>query len=117
MSGDAYFQTRFAADTRREVLWKTLCEAYFSRLVTPTQCVLELGAGYGAFINNVKARRRIAVDAWPGFLECLDPGVEGHVTDVTQLAFLQPGSVDFAFASNLFEHVSQDQFASVLAQL
>ena len=117
MSQDAYFQTRFAADARRDVLWKTLCEAYFSKLFAPNHCVLELGAGYGAFINNVAARRRIAVDAWPGFLECLEPGVEGHVNDVTDLAFLQPGSVDFAFASNLFEHVSQDQFASVLAQL
>ena len=47
----------------------------------------------------------------------LDAGIEGHVGDLTDLAFLQPASVDFAFASNLFEHVSQEQFAEVLARL
>jgi len=117
MSQDAYFRTRFTADARRDVLWTTLCRFYFSKLVAPTDCVLELGAGYGGFINNVAARRRIAVDAWPGFVERLDAGIEGHVGDLTDLAFLQPASVDFAFASNLFEHVSQEQFAEVLARL
>jgi Methyltransferase domain len=117
MSQDAYFRTRFAADPRRDVLWTTLWRFYFSKLVAPTDCVLELGAGYGAFINNVAARRRIAVDAWPGFVERLDAGIEGHVGDLTDLAFLQPASVDFAFASNLFEHVSHEQFAEVLARL
>ena len=117
MSQDAYFRTRFTADARRDVLWTTLCRFYFSKLVAPTDCVLELGTGYGAFINNVAARRRIAVDAWPGFVERLDAGIEGHVGDLTDLAFLQPASVDFAFASNLFEHVSQEQFADVLARL
>ena len=117
MSQDAYFRTRCAADARRDVLWKTLCRFYFSKLIASTDCVLELGAGYGAFINNVTARRRIAVDAWPGFVERLDASIESHVGDVTDLTFLQPASVDFAFASNLFEHVSQEQFAEVLARL
>lgn len=117
MADDAYFQTRFASNERREVLWRTLCRYYFSHLISPEDCVLELGAGYGFFINGVKARRRFALDAWPGFLEHLDSGVEGRVGDVTDLAFLPPSSVNFVFASNLFEHVSQDQLASVLGQL
>jgi hypothetical protein len=43
--------------------------------------------------------------------------VEGHIGNVTDLAFLEPGSVNFAFASNLFEHISQEAFASVLSRL
>lgn len=117
MTENAYFQTRFASDTRREVLWRTLHRCYFSRLISTENCVLELGAGYGFFINGVNARRRFAVDSWPGFMEHLHPDVEGHVGDVTDLAFLPPSSVNFVFASNLFEHVTQDQFASVLSQL
>jgi SAM-dependent methyltransferase len=117
MSTDGYFQTRFTHDPRREILWQTLWRHYFSRLVTQTDCVLELGAGYGHFINQVEARRRIALDSWPEFVEHLQAGVEHQVGDVTDLSFLEPQSVQFAFASNLFEHISQEDFASVLRQL
>ncbi|HYK60695.1 MAG TPA: hypothetical protein VEV85_14780, partial [Bryobacteraceae bacterium] len=33
------------------------------------------------------------------------------------LSFLAPSSVNFAFASNLFEHITQNEFASILRQL
>jgi hypothetical protein len=39
------------------------------------------------------------------------------VGDVTDLSFLESSSIDFTFASNLFEHLSQNDFASVLWQL
>ena len=117
MSTTAYFETRFAPDVRRDVLWQTLCRHYFSRLIAPTDCVVELGAGYGTFINNITARRRIALDAWPGVAAHLAPGVEAQVGDVADLSFLAPGSVNFVFASNLFEHVSQETFTRVLQQL
>src|SRR6516225_7399340 len=110
----SYFQTRFAPDQRREILWRTLYRHHFSRLISPEDCVLELGAGYGHFINQVVARRRIALDQWEEFVRYLQPGVEGHIGNVTDLAFLEPGSVNFVFASNLFEHISQEAFASVL---
>jgi ubiquinone/menaquinone biosynthesis C-methylase UbiE len=114
---DAYFQTRFTHDTRRDVLWRTLWQHHFSKFISEGDCVLELGAGYGHFINHVTAKRRIAVDSWDGFLQHLQSGVEGRVGNVTDLSFLEPSSVDFVFASNLFEHISQDDFASVLCQL
>ena len=79
--------------------------------------MLELGAGYGHFINNVRARRRIAQDQWPGFAKFLEPDVESHVGSLTELSFLDDNSIDFVFASNLIEHVTQEDFASVLKQL
>lgn len=117
MTREMYFQTRFVHDAQREVLWRTLYRYYFSRLIAPTDCVLELGAGYGCFINEVVAKRRIAIDSWDDFAKHLVSGVEGRVGEVTDLSFLQPSSVNFVFASNLFEHVSQDAFGSVLQQL
>jgi len=114
---ETYFHTRFAHDPRRDVLWRTLYQHHFARLISPGDCVLELGAGYGSFINAVVARRRIAIDSWEGFVAHLQPQIEHRVCDVTDLAFLEPASVNFVFASNLFEHVSQADFASVLSQL
>jgi len=114
---DRYFETRFTDDPRREILWRTLVSHYFQRQIPADGCVVELGAGYGNFINNVRAARRIAQDQWPDFANHLAPGVESHAGPVTDLSFLDDNSVDFAFASNLFEHITQHDFASVLAQL
>jgi SAM-dependent methyltransferase len=90
---------------------------YFQRQIPTESCVLELGAGYGNFINNVRARRRIAQDRWSDFTTHLDDGVESHVGPLDELSFLDDHSIDFVFASNLFEHVSQEEFAAVLKQL
>ena len=70
--------------------------------------MLDLGCGYGEFINNVMARRRIGLDMWDGIRGHLAPGVEPVVGSVTDSAAIADDSVDFAFASNLFEHIPQD---------
>lgn len=113
----AYHETRFAFDERREVLWRALCEYHFNKLIRPDFHVLELGAGYGHFINNVRCSRKSAIDHWPGLLKHVKSPVTAAVGSVTDLSFVADHSVDFAFASNLFEHLSQADFATTLAQL
>jgi SAM-dependent methyltransferase len=112
-----YHGSRLVEDKRRDVLWQSLWRYCFREMVRPTDCVLDLGAGYGNFINAVVARRRIAVDAWDGFPAHLEAGVEHKVGSVTDLGFLEDGSVDFAFASNLFEHLTKEDFSTVLETL
>jgi SAM-dependent methyltransferase len=112
-----YHETRFAFDSRREVLWKTLCDCYFNQLIQPSFHVLELGAGYGHFINNVKCRQKTAVDRWPLMGKYLNSSVEGHISSAAELDFVETESVDFVFASNLFEHLTQTDFALCLAEV
>lgn len=112
-----YHGSRLVQDPRRDVLWQSLWRYRFSAMVAPADCVLDLGTGYCNFINQVKSRRRIAVDAWDGFPVHLAPGIEYKVGSVTDLDFLEDGAVDFAFASNLFEHLTKDEFSEVLAAL
>ena len=112
-----YYKSRFTPDPRRDALWQTLWRAFFCHRVPPNACVLDLGSGYGQFINNVVARRRIAIDSWPDFAAHLAPGVEAITGNVTDLSMIEDGAVDFAFASNLFEHLTQTQLASTLFAL
>jgi hypothetical protein len=112
-----YHGSRLVADPRRDVLWQSLWRYCFSDMVRSDDCVLDLGAGHCSFINSVVSRRRIAVDAWADFPTYLNPGIEYHVSEVTDLDFLENGTVDFAFASNLFEHLTKQDFATVLAAL
>ena len=114
---DAYFETRLTYDKRRAVLWKALWRRYFSRKIRPEDSVLELGCGYGDFINNVKCAHRTAVDLWPQFPGYLEAGVRPVISSVTDLSQIENNSVDYAFASNLFEHLTVAECETVLAQL
>ena len=112
-----YHDSRLSHDLRRDTVWQALWLYYFRKIVPADGCVLDLGCGYGEFINNVAARRRIGLDMWEGIRAHLAPGVEPIVGSVTDLSVLDDDSIDFAFASNLFEHITQEELAAVLAGL
>ncbi|MEC3910807.1 class I SAM-dependent methyltransferase [Sphingobium sp. CR2-8] len=116
MSGD-YHGSRLNEDSRRGAVWRALWKYYFSRHVRPDDCVLDMGAGYGDFINTVVARRRIALDIWPAMPGHVAPGVETIVGPVEDLSAIEDGCVDYAFASNLFEHLTREALVAVLAAL
>ena len=117
MTAVDYHGSRLVVDERRDLLWQSLWRYRFRAMVGPNDCVLDLGAGYCSFINCVVARRRIAIDVWEGFPAYLVPGIEHKVGSVTNLDFIENGTVDFAFASNLFEHLTKDEFATALLAL
>jgi SAM-dependent methyltransferase len=112
-----YHDSRLTEDPKRNVVWGALWRYYFGARIGQDDTVLDLGCGYGEFINNVRAKRRIALDMWPDFPKHMAPGVETIVAPVTDLSSLEDGSIDYAFASNLFEHISQDDLAAVLEGL
>jgi SAM-dependent methyltransferase len=114
---EGYHKSRFTPDGRRDILWSTLWSSYFRHRVPANACVLDLGCGYGQFINNVTARRRIGVDMWSGIRQHLQPDIEAIVGDASDLSAIEDGTVDFAFASNLFEHLTQEQLRRTLVSL
>jgi SAM-dependent methyltransferase len=103
-SANAYHATRFRPDPRRARLWAHLTR-YLSRYVPADAAVLELGAGYCHFINDVPARRRVAVDLGDLVAAAAAPGVEAVTADArAYLASAPAVSFDFVFASNFLEH-------------
>ena len=113
----AYHDVRFTSDVRRKVLGRALWRYYFNRQIAPDDCVLDIGCGYGTFINEVVARRRIALDSWSEFTKYLDPGVEAVFGSAVEVGSLVKGQVDFALASNLFEHLTQSELIRLLEGL
>jgi SAM-dependent methyltransferase len=101
---DDYFATRFRPDPRRARLWKHLT-GYLARYVPAGAAVLELGAGYCYFINQIHGSRRVAVDLGRQVTASAAAGVEAVNADVrAYLATVPDASVDFVFASNFLEH-------------
>lgn len=117
MSVAGYHDSRLVQDEKRDIVWKALWRYFFSKRVAPDDCVLDLGCGYGEFINNVTARRRIGLDLWDAMPSHVDAGVEAIVGPASDLSAIDAGSVDYAFSSNLFEHLTKDELAETLRQL
>jgi hypothetical protein len=92
-----YHDTRLPYDARREVLWKALCEYYFQPLISPDACVLEMGAGYGHFINNIRCAKRIALDQWAGLGESVEQQLVRPVRLIAEIDF-RPQQHHLAFA-------------------
>lgn len=114
---DAYHDTRLAEDPKRGAVWRALWRYFFRHRIGAGDTVLDLGAGYCDFVNAVQARRRIALDMWEGITRHAAPGVETIVGTASDLAALPAKSVDYAFASNLVEHLSQAEFGAMLEAL
>lgn len=101
----------------KRVLWAVLVSHFFQRYVPEDGVVVDLGAGRCEFINQVQARRRIAVDLNPDTPTFVEPGVEVLITRSDDLSQLEGGSVDVVFTSNFFEHLpTKPDLLSTLAE-
>src|SRR6185436_2776818 len=67
--------------------------------------VLDLGCGFGEFLNPLRCAKRVGVDLNPDAAKHLEPGVEFHGGDVRSLPMLAAGTFDIFFTSNLMEHL------------
>ncbi len=101
----------------RAIVWKVVAE-HLASWVPPNAHVLEVGAGYCEWINNVAAARRVAVDIWPDVVRFAAPGVEAVVLDASRdLPTLDASSFDAALASNVLEHFEPAIAAAVVDDL
>jgi len=100
------YRNRFGHDLEaRSEIWSVLVRDFFQAWVRRSDTVVDLGCGYGEFLNNVKAARRIGVDLNPDSAGMLNPDIEFREARADQLGFLDDDSVDVVFSSNMLEHL------------
>lgn len=103
---------------RKQELWRILCAAFFQRYVKHDDTVLDLGAGYCEFINQIRCGTKYAVDLNPDTRRCALPDVNVISTMSSRLDMFADGSIDVVFASNFFEHLpDKREFLATLAEL
>jgi len=102
----AGYRLRFgvAAEYRTRV-WRVLIDDWFARLVKQSDVVLDLGSGWGEFINQVAARERYALDLNPDAETRLASGVKLLRADAAEPWPLADASLDCVFTSNFLEHL------------
>jgi len=103
---------------RKNRLWRVLCKDFFQRFVPEDSIVLDIGAGYCEFINNIRARRKYAVDLNQDARAYANRDVEVFTSPANDLHFLPADSVDIAFVSNFLEHLqSKEEVLRVLVEV
>lgn len=98
---------RFPKNERgeRNRIWKTLCQAFFQKYINPKNSVLDLGAGYCEFINNINAATKIAIDLNPETKKFASKSIKVYICSATNLPKSLSGKIDIVFVSNFFEHL------------
>jgi SAM-dependent methyltransferase len=100
------YAQRFDASTAyRQRVWHVLVRDFFQRWVPVTGSVLDLGCGYGEFINTVSAARKFGMDLNPQSPKHLRPEVEFLRQDCSQPWPDSLPPLDVVFTSNFFEHL------------
>jgi len=111
MDLEKLYRHRFDADElpRKLAIWKVLCEDFFSQFVDERDVVIDVGAGYCEFINNIRCASKIAIDLNPRLREFAAPSVEVRQESSTNLASIADESADVVFMSNFLEHLPSKQ--------
>ncbi len=89
----------------RTAIWRILCADFFQNYVDPAATVLDLGCGYGEFVNHIHAARKYGMDLNPRSPEFLTPDVTFIQQDCSVHWQLPDNSLDVVFTSNFFEHL------------
>lgn len=97
----------------RRAVWREIVR-YVLRDVQSLESVVEFGAGYCDFINQVPAKQRIVFDLNPEMRTFAEPGVEWRNQDASEISNLPANSVGLVFASNFFEHLDGDAGSELL---
>lgn len=102
------YHRRFHADAEyRNAVWRVLVRGFFSHYIRRSDHVLDLGCGYGQFINHVECERRYAMDLNPGSRRLLHDEIAFLEQDCATPWPLADSSLDVVFTSNFFEHLPE----------
>ena len=100
------YSQRFATNQAyRQKVWQVLIADFFQQFIAPSASVLDLGCGYGEFINQIAASKKYGMDLNADTAKHLAPGLTFFQQDCSQPWPLPQNSLDTVFTSNFFEHL------------
>ena len=100
------YRLRFAqTQGYRKKVWAVLTSRFFQQFFSLTDTVLDLGCGYGEFINQIKCGAKLGMDLNPESERYLDTTVRFLHQDCSEKWALPDESLDAIFTSNFFEHL------------
>lgn len=113
---DPYYKTRYTYDPVRTKVWREIT-GYLKKFIPANASVLDLGAGYCDFANNIKAGKVLAVDTSPESKNYAKPGISFLSSVCWELKPVANLSVNVVHASNLLEHLDDDELKKTMLEV
>lgn len=112
------YSKRFSEEelNQKNKIWKILCENYFQKFIHQDDTILDIAAGHGEFINNIKAKRKIAVDINKEISKYFNPDVEVIISNAKRIKEIKDNTIDKIFLSNFLEHLDNTSEVLVVLQ-
>ena len=112
----SYFEARYKPHPGRRRVWKAIAE-YLQQFIAPSGTIVDIGAGYCDFINQIEAATKYAVDTNPDVAGLVGPGVQFVPTPSIEAIDLPEHSLDVALMSNVLEHLSHERCSILFDRL
>lgn len=112
-----YYSTRYTPDPGRTKVWRAIVEYVEAKYVGKPRAVLDLGCGYGDFVNNIHCETKYAVDLNADAKNYLNPGVKFICSTADSLSSVPDASIDLVFSSNLMEHLTDPELEATAREI
>jgi len=113
---DAYYESRYTYDHKRAITWKEIVR-FEENFIPRDAAVLDLGAGYCDFINNVTAAKKYAADISPELPNYATEGVIQINRGGWNFFEIPDGSLDVVQASNFLEHFVDEDIDKIIKEV
>lgn len=112
------YQNRWDTPELQEVgkVWDVLTRVFFQKIVGEESRILDIGCGFCHFLNALKAKEKIGVDANPAVARYAASDVKIINSDDLGLKMFADEYFDRVFISNLLEHLNSGTEVIALLQ-
>jgi SAM-dependent methyltransferase len=114
---EGYFKAYFKFDPSRIKIWREIAKYLNKNFIKPDSRILDLGAGYCDFINNIKAKEKYALDIFSGIDKFAAKDVHLFKQTANEKIDLASDYLDVVFSSNFFEHLNPVELDRIFAEV
>jgi len=109
-----YYNTRYTFDKGRKRVWMAICH-YLQKYIPKDAAIMDIGAGYCDFINNIVGGTKYAVDCNISSKSFCNADIHFINADINDID--TKNKVDVIFMSNLLEHFNDVQLDNLFSKL
>jgi len=113
---DKYYESRFTFNSSRSIVWKEIIR-FLKKYIPENGVVVDLGAGYCDFINNINASKKYAID----ISSELSLYAREDVAQINRTGWnfheIVDESADILLASNFLEHFTDEDLEKIMKEI
>jgi len=125
MNVNEYYLSRYTYDRGRVKVWKAICK-YLQKYINDDSSIVDIGAGYCDFINNINAKFKYAVDVNKNSEKYCNQDVKFYssvnnlqnaLVSSFSISLESNNRIDVVFISNLLEHLNDTECSELLKSI